>query len=151
MKINRSIEYAARLMVSLARRYGQAPANAETLSESENVPVDYINQILLKLRRAGLVDSRRGTAGGYSLSREPGAITLGAVVRAVEGPILEDVCGRYVGGKLDCRHQGSCGISGVWQGLGSMIENYLDGLTLAELVAQGQAKTRKKADLSIRC
>ena len=71
MRITSSTEYGTRLMVSLARAHAQEPVSADKLSQAENVPVDYVNQILLKLRRAGLVQSQRGQGGGYSLSRKP--------------------------------------------------------------------------------
>ena len=85
MRITSSIEYATRLMTTLARAYGQAPLAAERLAASDNIPSDYVSQILVKLRRAGLVTSHRGSSGGYGLSRPPAEITLGAVVRAVDG------------------------------------------------------------------
>lgn len=136
MKVTSSMEYATRLMVGLSRSRGQAAVSADKLSASENVPVDYVNQLLLRLRRAGLVESHRGTSGGYALSRDPGQITLGQVLRAVEGRIFEDVCEKYTGGKRDCRHQGHCGISPVWQKLGAMIEDYFDAITLAQLLEE---------------
>lgn len=136
MKITSSIEYATRLMVSLARSRGQHPVPAERLASSENVPVDYVNQLLLRLRRAGLVESHRGTAGGYSLSREPALITLGEIVRAVDGEIFEDVCRKYGAGDRDCRHQGQCSISPVWKQLGLLIERYFESVTLAGILEQ---------------
>jgi len=136
MKITSSIEYATRLMTTLARAYGSAPMPAERLAESDNVPADYVSQLLVKLRRAGLVASHRGSAGGYSLSRPPAEITLGQVVRAVDGDVFEDVCGRYDGGTKDCRHQGGCSISPVWKRLGELVNGYFDGLTLSQLLAE---------------
>ena len=136
MKITSSVEYATRIMVALARSHGGAKLPAEKLSESENVPVDYVNQILLRLRRAGLVESHRGLGGGYSLAREPSRVTLGEVARAVEGRIFEDVCGRYDEGEKDCHHQGNCSISPVWHRLGAMIEEYFDGISLSRLLEE---------------
>ena len=101
MKITSQAEYATRLMVALARVWGAATLTADKLSEGENVPVDYVNQILLRLRRAGLVESRRGTSGGYSLARDPGLVSVGQVMRAVDGAIFEDVCRKYEGGESD--------------------------------------------------
>src|SRR5438128_1522628 len=122
MRITSSIEYAARLMVELARPHGEAATvSAEKLSRSENVPADYVNQILLRLKRAGLVESRRGSGGGYALSRAPSEIKLGDVLRAVEGRIFDNVCEKYTSGKSDCHHQGGCSISPVWQKLGALI------------------------------
>lgn len=137
MRITSSIEYATRLMVGLAREAGgQAALSAEKLSRSENIPADYVNQLLLRLKRAGLVESRRGAAGGYVLSRPPAEIKLGDVLRAVEGRIFEDVCEKYSGGKSDCRHQSGCSISPVWRKLGLMIEEYFDGITLQRLLEE---------------
>lgn len=136
MKITSSIEYATRLMVTLASEYGKPPVAAERLAESDNVPTDYVSQILVKLRRAGLVTSHRGSAGGYSLSRKPTEITLAQVVRAVDGAVFEEVCGRYEAGTKDCRHQGQCAISPVWTKLGDLVTNYFESVTLAAILVQ---------------
>jgi Rrf2 family protein len=143
MKITSSMEYATRLSVQLARVYGQNAVTAEKLSISENVPSDYVNQLLLRLKRAGLVQSHRGIGGGYALSRNPAQINLGEVLRAVEGKIFEDVCEKYASASKDCRHQSHCGISPVWQRLGSMIEKYFDGITLAHLVEESDGSCGK--------
>lgn len=139
MRITSSIEYATRLMTNLARAHGQAPVPAERLAESDNVPADYVSQILVKLRRAGLVTSHRGSAGGYALSRPPAEITLGQVVRAVDGDIFEDVCEKYDGGTKDCRHQSGCTISPVWQKLGALVTGYFESVTLAAILEQDPA------------
>lgn len=136
MRITSSVEYAARLMTALAREHGGAPVSAERLASSDNIPVDYVSQLLVKLRRAGLVESRRGSAGGYALSKPPREITLGHVVRAVDGAIFEDVCGKYEKGDKDCRHQGGCSISPVWKRLGALVTQYLDGITLKDILEE---------------
>lgn len=139
MRITSSIEYATRLMVTLAAEHGGAPVPAERLAESDNVPGDYVSQILVKLRRAGLVTSHRGSAGGYSLSRKPAEITLAQVVRAVDGAVFEEVCGRYETGTKDCRHQGQCSISPVWTKLGDLVTSYFESVTLAAILEQKAA------------
>jgi Rrf2 family protein len=121
-------------MLTLAREYGNSPVSAERLSEADSVPSDYVSQILMKLRRAGIVSSHRGSAGGYALSRPPAEITLGQVVRAVDRDVFEDVCGKYDAGAKDCRHQEDCSISPVWRRLGSVINEYLESVTLASLL-----------------
>lgn len=140
MRITSSIEYAARLMTTLAREHGKAPVPAERLSEADNVPSDYVSQLLMKLRRAGLVTSHRGSAGGYALSRAPSDITLGQVVRAVDGAVFEDVCEKYDGGAKDCHHQGGCSLSPVWQRLSVMITQYFESVTLAAILAESPAQ-----------
>lgn len=139
MRITSSVEYATRLMVTLAREHGRPPLSAERLAETDNVPVDYVSQLLAKMRRAGLVVGRRGSAGGYALSRPPADITLGQVVRAVDGTVFEDVCARYEAGSRDCRHQSHCAISPVWSRLGAMVTRYFDGVTLAAILAETPA------------
>ena len=136
MRITSSIEYATRLMVTLASEYGTAPVPAERLAAADNVPGDYVSQLLVKLRRAGLVTSHRGSAGGYSLSRTPAEITIAQVVRAVDGAVFEEVCERYEAGTKDCRHQGQCAISPVWTKLGELVTQYFESVTLAEILEQ---------------
>jgi len=139
MRITSSVEYATRLMTTLARAHGSAPVPAERLAETDNVPADYVSQILLKLRRAGLVVSHRGSAGGYGLSRAPSEITLGQVVRAVDVDVFEDVCGRYEAGTKDCRHQSGCSISPVWRRLGALVNEYFEKVTFAAILAEDPA------------
>ncbi len=136
MRITSSVEYASRLMVSLARSHGTAAVTGERLAIAENVPADYVNQLLWRLRRAGLVGSTRGVGGGYLLSRHPREITLGQVIRAVDGAVFEGVCGKYDAGEKDCRHQAQCGISAVWTGLVRTVEEYVDGITLERLAEE---------------
>lgn len=136
MRITSSIEYATRLMVTLAAEHGKAPVPAERLASADNVPADYVSQILVKLRRAGLVISHRGSSGGYELAKKPSEVTLAQVVMAVDGAVFEEVCERYDGGQKDCRHQGSCSISPVWNKLGSLVTRYFEGVTLASILEQ---------------
>ncbi len=136
MRITSSVEYAARLMVQLGRSFGERPLSAAQLSQLENIPSDYVNQLLVRLRRAGLLQSQRGTAGGYLLSRPPSEINLGDVIRATEGRIFEDVCGKYSEGRKDCHHQSHCQVSPVWKRLGLLIEQYLDGITLSQILEE---------------
>ena len=84
LKISSSVEYASRIMVHLASMDGKVPETAEKLAVSENIPRDYVDQILMRLRRSGLVVSRRGAHGGYLLARDASRISIGSVIRAVD-------------------------------------------------------------------
>ena len=134
MRISSSVEYGMRLMVCLARQPEGARLSAEQLSESENVPKDYVDQLLQRLRKAGLVASHRGAAGGYTLARKPSEIPVADVIRAVESRIFEEPCDRFAAGEKDCHHQSACGIKTVWGELGRLIEGYLEDVTLDRLV-----------------
>jgi Rrf2 family iron-sulfur cluster assembly transcriptional regulator len=126
-------------MVQLARAYGNGPVTAKDLAEMENIPRDYVDQLLMRLRRGGLVSSHRGAAGGYLLSREPGKITMADVVQAVEGQVFEGVCSKYSTGSQKCRHQDACSIQPVWQRLAEQIEGFLRQVPLSELLAETAA------------
>lgn len=139
MKITSSVEYATRLIVALGKFYGGDAVASKKLAEIENIPPDFVDQILMHLRRAGLVESRRGAGGGYVLSRPPSEIKLGDVLRGMNGRILEGICEKYESGERECRHQNSCAISPVWKKLGDLIENYLDSVTIEQLIAEPEA------------
>ncbi len=133
MRITSLVECAARIMVRLASLPAGATLSAEKLSELENISRDYVDQILQRLRRGTLVASTRGAQGGYSLAKAPSAISIGELVRAVEGQVFEEVCGRYSSGEHECTHMSNCGIRPVWQRLGELIEGFLDKVTLDQL------------------
>ena len=139
VRISSSVEYGMRLMVRLARSGGRAPTSAEVLSVSENIPKDYVDQILRRLRQAGLISSSRGPAGGYALSRATKEIRVGDVARALEHAVFETVCERYSEKDHDCRHQGMCGVRPLWRRLGTIVEGFLDGITLDQILKEEEA------------
>ncbi len=126
-------EYGMRLMVDLARQWGRGSISLHAVAERESLPEAYLEQLVAVLRRAGLVSGKRGAGGGYTLAREPGAITAGAVVRALEGPIEPQICTAEGDAVLNCVHEPNCGTRLLWVKLQATIANALDGLTLAEL------------------
>jgi len=140
MRISSSVEYGMRVMVHLARHRAKAPLSAEFLSTADNIPKDYVEQILWRLRQAGLVESRRGPAGGYALARAAEEIRVGDIVRAVEAVVFPDICERYTQGAQDCRHQVLCGIRPIWRRLGRLIEDYLDSVRLDQVAAEEESE-----------
>ncbi|MBI3548694.1 MAG: Rrf2 family transcriptional regulator [Elusimicrobia bacterium] len=142
MKISASAEYAARMMVQLARLEQGGSLSAEKLSTLENIPRAYVDQIFQRLRHAGLVQSVRGPHGGYALAKSAKEISIGMMMRAVEGHIFEDVCGRYASGELQCSHAGGCDIKPVWQRLTTLVEGFLDKVTIDDLLHEPKAISR---------
>ena len=136
MRISASVEYAARVLVQLARLPAGEALSAERLSKLENIPRAYVDQIFQRLRRAGLVESQRGAHGGYVLGRPPQALTVGMMIRAVEGSIFEDVCEKYASGEHQCSHLSGCNIRPVWQRLTSLVEGFFDKVTVQDLLAE---------------
>src|SRR5437773_5573355 len=102
MRISASAEYGARILVQLAKTPNGADLNADKLASLENIPRAFVDQILLKLKRAGIVESHRGVQGGHRLAKPTSEITIGMMMRAVEGSIFEDVCERYASGDHQC-------------------------------------------------
>ena len=122
-----------RLMVDLARHWGQGTVSLHAVAQREDLPEAYLEQLVASLRRAGLVNGKRGAGGGYVLAREPRAITAGDVVRALEGPIEPQICTAEGDPVVNCVREPDCGTRAVWLKLQSTIAQALDSMTLAEL------------------
>ena len=104
---------------------------------STGLPQPYLEQILLALKGAGLVRSKRGVGGGYVLARPPSEITLGQIVSAVDGPIAAGDFGRpHENGA--CEHEGQCILLGVWEQVGEHMRGHLDSFTIADMVRQAR-------------
>jgi Rrf2 family protein len=127
------VDYAVRATVELAVS-DDSPVPAERIAEAQQIPVNFLENILLDLRRAGIVESRRGAAGGYLLAKPPDEIALADVVRAVEGP-LASVRGLSPD-QLD--YDGSAvPLRDVWVALRSAVRSVLENVTVAD-VATGK-------------
>jgi Rrf2 family transcriptional regulator, cysteine metabolism repressor len=126
-------EYGMRVMVELARRWGQGSISLRSVAEGESLPEAYLEQLVAALRRAGLVNGKRGAGGGYQLAKDPATVTAGDVVRALEGPIEPQICTAEGEEIVNCVHEPSCGTRLLWVKLQSTIATALDSLTLAEL------------------
>lgn len=121
-------------MVQLAHLPAGEALSAEQLSKFENIPRAYVDQIFQRLRKAGLVDSHRGAQGGYFLARPPQEISVGMMMRAVEGTVFEDVCEKYSSGEHMCSHTAGCDIRPVWKRLTGLVEGFLEQVTIAHLL-----------------
>ncbi len=122
-----------RLMVDLARHWGEGTISLHTVAAREDLPEAYLEQLVAALRRAGLLIGKRGAGGGYLLARDPASITAGDVVRALEGPIEPQICTAEGVPIVNCIREQDCGTREVWHKLQHTIAAALDGMTLAEL------------------
>lgn len=129
-------EYGVRIMVDLARHYGERPRSLTDISQAEMLPLAYLEQLVKLLREAEppLVSSTRGAHGGYRLSREPQAITMGEVVRVLEGPIAPMICATEGEMTQICGFIDSCRTKFLWTKLRDVVAQTLDSMTLADLV-----------------
>lgn len=133
-------DYASRALLSLAlHANGSVPTSVRDIAERTALPQPYLEQILLALKGAGLVRSKRGVGGGYVLAREPHDITLGDIVSAVDGPIAVGDFGEpHQDGA--CDHEGQCVLLAIWGVVSEHMRRVLDEMTLAEIaeMARGQ-------------
>ncbi len=134
MQVSSRGRYGVRAMLELARTYGSGPVTLRKIAESQHISAAYLGQIVGPLRRAGLLTSVRGARGGYVLAREPKDITLGEVIRAIEGPIAPSRCVSENWRSGDCERESSCSARRLWMGLRDSITRELDSTTLADLL-----------------
>ncbi|HEX9633533.1 MAG TPA: Rrf2 family transcriptional regulator [Gemmatimonadales bacterium] len=134
MRVTTWAEYGLIVAVHLARHGGARPVPAREIAEREGLPPDYVEQILLKLRRAGLVTSVRGARGGYYLARSPEEASVRDVLEAAENRTFEVNCESYPIGAIRCNGDGNCSIRPVWRGLQHRIDSFLQGISLADLL-----------------
>lgn len=92
MRFSKKSEYALRALLELTRHYGEAPLRRHELAERQGIPIGFLESILLTLKSAGFIVSRRGASGGYALLKRPDAVTLGAVIRVMDGPLAPIGC-----------------------------------------------------------
>ncbi|MCL4422640.1 MAG: Rrf2 family transcriptional regulator [Actinobacteria bacterium] len=114
-----------------------APTSVKDIAERTGLPQPYLEQILLALKGAGVVRSKRGVGGGYVLARPPEEITLGQIVSAVDGPIVAgDFGAPHENGA--CEHEGQCVLLAVWSEVGEHMREHLDSFTLADMVVRAR-------------
>ncbi|HVX22909.1 MAG TPA: Rrf2 family transcriptional regulator [Acidimicrobiales bacterium] len=138
MKVSTRGDYASRALLSLALHGGQTiPTSVRDIAERTGLPQPYLEQILLALKGAGLVRSKRGVGGGYVLARPPEEVTLAQVVSAVDGPIVAGDFGEpHADGA--CDHEGQCVLLAVWAEVGETMRRHLQSFTLADMVERAQ-------------
>ncbi len=132
MRISARELYGLRAMSEFARRFGQGPVSLAEVARHQGISQAYLEQIAIDLRRAGLLESRRGVQGGYLLSRPPQAITAGDIIRALEGSILPVEC--VAEHKCSpCSYEEECTARSVWEKVSNRLAETLDAITLANL------------------
>jgi Rrf2 family transcriptional regulator, cysteine metabolism repressor len=144
MMFSTKAEYGIRVMVALAQRAAQNPAGEEPvplaeIAERDGLPLAYLEHLVARLRKAGLIDSRRGSRGGYMLARAPGEITMAEVVEALEGSIAPIECiSQNSDGSIVCSRESdpdhACPTKLLWTRVRFAIVSTLMQTTLADLL-----------------
>jgi Rrf2 family iron-sulfur cluster assembly transcriptional regulator len=137
MRITQWGEYGVLFSVAMGRflRAGTDLLSAQDIATSQGVALHYSQQILLRLKDGGIVESIRGPRGGYRLARQPEEITLRDIIIASEGKTLEVICESKPLDEERCNPSSDCSLRGVWYGLRQHVDEYLSGISLAQLLA----------------
>jgi Rrf2 family cysteine metabolism transcriptional repressor len=134
MKLSLRGEYALRALLVLGLNYGKPVVRIQTISEQQNIPKRFLEQILNDLKSVGIVQSRRGAAGGYRLARRPEEITLASVVRHIEGALAPVSCvSERFYEKCSCPDESRCAIRSVMKEIREAVVKVAERVTVAEL------------------
>lgn len=139
MRISSKGDYGLRALFDLAQRYGEGPVQSDEIATRQGIPVNYLNQLLITMRRAGLIESLRGPQGGHMLARTPEAINLLEVLTALEGPLLPAEHSRD--DLAPTQPEDDTLVDEVWGELRVRIEKMLADITLEDLCQRKRQRT----------
>lgn len=132
MKLSTKGRYAVMALADIALHASHGPVALATVAERQDISLDYLEQLFLKLRKAGLVDSARGPGGGYRLARDAEDIRISEIVLAVDEPLQVTRC---IGDAIEgCTHGEKCLTHDLWSALGRQIYGFLAAVTLGDVV-----------------
>ena len=152
LNFSKKSKYALRALIELTGRYGQSLLQRHEIARRQRIPTEFLEQILLALKHAGLLASRRGVSGGYSLIKSPEDITLGQVIRVLDGPLAPIACVITTAYQKcdDCPYAEddarNCPVQRVMLDVRNAIAGILDNYTLSDFVKQ----TVKKGSRAVR-
>jgi len=136
VRITTLAEYGVICALHLARRVAEGPITGREIADVEQLPPDYVEQILLRLRRAGLIRSTRGARGGYMLARDAESISIRDVIAASETTTFDLHCVSHPVGEERCSSSHNCSIRPVWMLLQRKIDDVLDSVRLSDLLSE---------------
>lgn len=139
MLVSQKCQYALRAVFQLAKRYNQGPTKIADIAQTQAIPARFLEVILSQLKHGGFVESRRGKQGGYFLVDSPAALTVGKVVRFMQGPIGPVACvtGDH---NNECPLQGECVFLPMWESVRSAIAGIYDSTSIQDLVNREEEK-----------
>ena len=148
--ISKRTQYGLKAMQVLARRYREGPVMIGSIAREESIPIKFLEAILLDLKSRGLLESKLGRKGGYRLSRPPSAVTVGSIIRMMEGPLAPIPCASETAFKpcAECKDIESCGTRIIMREVRDAISDVLDRTTLEDLLRKTESKrgTRPASD-----
>ena len=136
MKLTTKGRYAVTAILDVALHCGERAVNLSEIAKRQDISVTYLEQLFAKLRKRGLVESLRGPGGGYRLAMEPQEITVARVIYSVDETIDMTRCA----GQQNCQVEARCLTHDLWMGLNQHVANYLNGITIADLMEQNNVR-----------
>jgi Rrf2 family transcriptional regulator, iron-sulfur cluster assembly transcription factor len=142
MKISTKIRYGVRSLCDIAFSSTGTPSQIKDISARQGISARYLEQILNKFKKAGIILSVRGPFGGYLLAKKPEDITIGDIIRALDGEDIELVfcSGQPQKSKKPCKRKGKCVVSDVWDGASKTIMNYFNSITINQICEEAKAR-----------
>ncbi len=131
LRLSKSTDYGIRILAHLARDEQGVTHNAREVAEDIHLPVPMVSKVMKSLARAGVLESRRGPGGGFSLSHRPDDLSVADMIAALEGPLALTEC--QIGPSL-CRHEGMCSVQEPWSVINRSVRNTLATITLSDLI-----------------
>ncbi len=133
MRLSTKGRYGLKAMFDLALNIGEGPVALNSIADRQNISVHYLEQLFSSLRKAGLVKSMRGAQGGYVLADQPYNITVGDIIRTLEGPLAPTECVSNEEGN-GCSKADCCVTRTVWEKIRDSIDTVVDSITLQDMI-----------------
>ncbi len=137
VKLSTKGRYGVKAMFDLAEHFGDGPVALKGIAERQGISEHYLEQLMAVLRKAGLVKSIRGAQGGYVLAREPANITVGDIIRVLEGPLAPTECVSEEEPEK-CKNAPTCITRTIWQKMRDSLAEVIDSITLADMVRDAE-------------
>lgn len=143
--ISKRTQYGLKAMIALGRKYREGPVMIGTLAREESIPVKFLEVILLDMKSKGLVGSKLGRNGGYFLTRPPSGVTIGSIVRLIEGPLAPLPCASETAFRPceECQDIEHCPTRIIMRRVRDAMSDVLDRTTLADLIAQADVGKKR--------
>ncbi len=149
--LSKKSKYGLRALFALAKGYEQGPVLISDIAKQERIPKKFLEFILLELRNKGILGSKKGKGGGYFLARAPGSVSVGEVIRALDGPLAPVPCVSQSAYRTceECESEATCGIRAVMQDVRDVTAKILDQESLADMLHREEMLAQKKKGVAV--
>jgi Rrf2 family protein len=142
VNVSQKSRYALKAVLELSVRFGQGPTSISQIAKTQAIPARFLEAILAQLKRGGFVASRRGNEGGYILARPPAEVSVGDVLRVLQGPPLATLCANHP--QPECPHDGECVFAKLWERACTAVDAVYDSTNFQTLMENYRANLRSK-------